>query len=160
MSNALVINTGPLIAFSQIGALELLRQLPLRIVTTEIVREEFLRGRDSEHSVTDDWPEWKEVLPLLQPLPPLATISLDRGEASAIQLALEESIDLVCIDESQGRRCAKALKLQVTGSLGLLGIAKRHGIIAAVRPLVTAMSIQGNWFREDLVAQFLTGLGE
>ena len=60
----------------------------------------------------------------------------------------------------QGRRCGKALKLQVTGSLGLLGMAKHHGIIAAARPLVTAMSNQGNWYREDLVAQFLTGLGE
>lgn len=160
MSNALVINTGPLIAYSRIASLDLLRQLPLRIVTTEIVREEFLRGRNSEHSAIDDWPEWLEVLPLMQPLPPFETARLDRGEASVIQLALEEFIDLVCIDESQGRSCAKALKLQVTGSLGLLGMAKRHGIIAAARPLVTAMSNQGNWYREDLVAQFLTGLGE
>ena len=160
MSNALVINTGPLIAFSQIGALELLRQLPLRIVTSEIVREEFVVGLDSGDSTASGWPEWLPVLPLRQPLPPLATISLDRGEASVIQLALKESIDTVCIDESQGRRCAKALKLQVTGSLGLLGLAKRQGIIAAVRPLVIAMSSHGNWFREDLVASFLAALGE
>ena len=160
MDNGLVINTGPLIAFSQIGELALLRQLPRRMVTTEIVCEEFRRGRDSEHSVVADWPDWLEVLPLRQPLPPLATISLDRGEASVIQLALEESIDTVCIDEVQGRRCAKALKLQVTGSLGLLGLAKRQGIIAAARPLVAAMSSHGNWFREDLVARFLSELGE
>lgn len=160
MSDALVINTGPLIAYSRIRAIDLLRQLPVRIVTTEIVREEFLQGGDSGHSSADDWPEWLEVLPLRQPLPLLATVSLDRGEASVIQLALEESIDLVCIDEAQGRRSAKALKLQVTGSLGLLGMAKRHGIIAAARPLVAAMSNLGNWYREDLVAQFLKGLGE
>ena len=157
MNNSLVINTGPLIAFSHIDAFDLLRQLPIRIVTTEIVREEFLCGGDSPGG---DWPEWLDVLPLRQPLPPLATISLDRGEASVIQLALEESIDLVCIDEVHGRRCAKAMKLQVTGSLGLLGLAKRHGIIAAARPLITAMSSRGNWFREDLVTRFLTELGE
>ena len=160
MNNSLVINTGPLIAFSHIAAQELLRQLPLRIVTTEIVRQEFLCGLDAEHSTTSDWPEWLLVLPLRQPLPPLATVRLDQGEASVIQLALEESIDTVCIDETLGRRCAKALKLKVTRSLGLLGLAKRHGIITEVRPLVWAMSSHGNWFREDLVAQFLAGLGE
>lgn len=120
----------------------------------------FLRGRDVEHSLRGAWPDWLEVLPLRQPLPPLATVSLDRGEASVIQLALEESIETVCIDETQGRRCAKALKLHVTGSLGMLGLAKRHGIISAVRPLITAMSSHGNWFRENLVNQFLAELDE
>lgn len=157
MIDSLVINTGPLISFSHIDAFDVLRQLPLRIVTTEIVREEFLCGSDSP---VGDWPDWLEILPLQQQIPPLATISLDRGEASVIQLALEKSIETVCIDEVLGRRCAKALKLQVTGSLGLLGVAKRHGVIAAARPLIAAMSSHGNWFRKELVAQFLAELGE
>ena len=159
MSDAIVINTGPLVALSQANALDVVRQLPVRLVTSETVQREFLRGVELGHQLAA-WPDWVAVLALHEPLQPLATVGLDVGEASVIQLAIDQSIRTVCIDEVQGRRCAKALGLQVTGSLGLLGMAKRLGLIDAVRPLVAAMSSHGNWFREDLVARFLSELGE
>lgn len=159
MNDAIVINTGPLIALAQANALEVVRQLPLRLVTSEAVQREYLRGVELGHQLAV-LPDWVAVLPLHEPLQLLATVGLDIGEASVIQLALDQSISTVCIDEVQGRRCAKALGLQVTGSLGLLGMAKRLGLIDAVRPIVSAMSRQGTWFDPKLIARFLAELGE
>lgn len=50
--------------------------------------------------------------------------NLDLGEAAVIQLALEQNIDWVCIDDLKGRRAAHAAGLHFTGSLGLPATAK------------------------------------
>lgn len=72
---------------------------------------------------------------LAEPLSPLALAALDEGEASVIQLALEQSIPRVCIDEIKGRRAAAATGLAMLGSLGLIGKAKSLGLIAKARLL-------------------------
>ncbi|WP_243714094.1 hypothetical protein [Nostoc sp. 106C] len=53
--------------------------------------------------------------------------SLDLGEASVIQLALNKNIPTVCIDEAVGRGIARLSGLLVTGSIGILLRAKREG---------------------------------
>jgi predicted nucleic acid-binding protein len=53
--------------------------------------------------------------------------SLDLGEASVIQLALNENINTVCIDESAGRRIARLSGLSLTGTISILIKAKRQG---------------------------------
>ena len=166
MPDTLVINTGPIISLAEVGALEIVHQLPLRFITTDVVQAEILQGMDQEHHLFQ-WPEWLEVLSLRQPLQPLVTVNLDAGEASVIQLAIEQSLDTVCIDEIKGRRCAKALGighwalgLNVTGSLGLLASAKRMRFIDTVRPWVEAMQSCGTWFHPTLVARLLAELDE
>lgn len=42
--------------------------------------------------------------------------SLDLGEASVIQLALDENIQTVCIDEAVGRRVARLNGLSLTSN--------------------------------------------
>jgi predicted nucleic acid-binding protein len=51
---------------------------------------------------------------------------LDCGEAAVIQLALNEGIQTVCIDEVQGRRIARLSNLSLTGSIGILIRAKKE----------------------------------
>jgi predicted nucleic acid-binding protein len=53
----------------------------------------------------------------------IARAELGAGEAAVIQLALEQGIAVVAIDERKGRRAALSVGLRVTGSLGLLGRA-------------------------------------
>ena len=49
------------------------------------------------------------------------------GEAAVIQLALEENIQTVCIDEAVGRRIARLNNLSLTGLIGILLRAKISG---------------------------------
>ena len=55
--------------------------------------------------------------------------TLDRGEASVIQTALDLDIALVAIDEVVGRRAARLAGLQITGSIGILLKARKQGLI-------------------------------
>jgi len=62
--------------------------------------------------------------------------SLDKGEASAIALAVEEKDCLLIIDDSKGRKYAEKLRINITGTLGILINAKLSGHIASVKPLL------------------------
>ena len=129
MAERIVINTGPLIALARMEALEVVAQLPFVFVCPPEIKEELDAGAAQGHAVT--LPAWLTVVPLAGALSPVSLAGLDSGEAAVIQLALEQSISRVCIDELQGRRAALAVGLNLTGSLGLLGRAKLLGIIPA-----------------------------
>ncbi len=77
-----------------------------------------------------------------------------------IQLALEQSIGRVCIDERKGRRVALAVGLQVTGSLGLLGKAKLLGIIPELRPEIEKLKKVGIYYGDGPIREILRGVGE
>jgi predicted nucleic acid-binding protein len=85
---------------------------------------------------------------------------LDRGEAAVIQLALNEHIRTVAIDEPAGRRMARLHGLDLTGSVGVLLRAKREGRIASVRTAVERMKNQGIWLSDRVVAFALRDSGE
>ena len=93
-------------------------------------------------------------------LSPLAVASLDVGEAAVIQLALEQDIQIVCIDEVKGRRAALAVGLKVIGSLGLLGKAKSLGILTEVKPYIAKAIDNGIFYNEKLIEMFLHSFGE
>jgi hypothetical protein len=53
---------------------------------------------------------------------------LDPGKREAIQLALEEGLDTLLMDESEGRREALRRQSQVTGTIAVLEKAAQHGL--------------------------------
>jgi predicted nucleic acid-binding protein len=59
---------------------------------------------------------------------------LDGGEAEAIALSLEIGADLLLMDENLGRETARHLGLRYIGLIGALVMAKRKGLINAVKP--------------------------
>jgi len=158
MSDLIVINTGPLIALARIGAIDLVANLPYRFVCPQEVRDELDDGQRLGYPAVQ--PVWLEVRQLRAPLSRLAVAALDKGEAAVIQMALEEQAMAACIDEWKGRRAALAAGLEVTGVLGLLGMAKNRGLIAAVRPYVEKAATQGIRYDRELVARFLSALNE
>jgi predicted nucleic acid-binding protein len=154
----LVVNTGPLIALGRASALDVIRQLPIAFIAPVQVADEVRAGALLGHPVT--MPEWVDVVALSRSLAPVSVSALDEGEAAVIQLAIDLGIGLVCIDEWRGRRAAVAAGLKVTGSLGLIGRAKHVGLIPAVRPWIERMATAGIHFHPDLLAKFLSAVGE
>lgn len=153
-----MINTGPLVALAHAGATSIAAQLPCEFLAPVEVQEEVTRGAASGRSPIDV--AWVRFERLRGTPSPMAIAALDLGEAAVIQLALEQGVTTVCIDERRGRRAASAVGLQVTGTLGLLGRAKRSGLVSTVRPLIARMAAQGDWFDAALVERFLGALGE
>ena len=57
------------------------------------------------------------------------TVDLDPGERAALALARELNADLVLVDDAAGRREALALRMRITGTVGVLRLAAERGLI-------------------------------
>lgn len=158
MAERVVVNTGPLVALVRGAVLDVLGRLPIEFVCPSEVRAELDEGVTKGHPAVIA--PWLRVLPLAVPLNRIAAAALDEGEAAVIQLALEQGIPLVCLDDWKGRRAALAVGLRVTGSLGLLIRAKTAGILPAIRPVLDRIMEEGVWYDAELVRQVLAAVGE
>ena len=72
-------------------------------------------------------------------------LQVDAGEASAIALAAENQPSLLIIDDLKGRKLAQKLNLTITGTLGLVLIAKKEGLLPQIKPIFD--KIQATNFR-------------
>jgi len=64
----------------------------------------------------------------------LAVEELDPGEEDAIALAIELHADLLLMDDRNGVRAARRKGIEVTGTLGLLGIAAKSAFLILRTP--------------------------
>jgi predicted nucleic acid-binding protein len=85
---------------------------------------------------------------------------IDLGEAEAITLATELNANLLIIDERIGFKIAISQNLTCTGTLGILSMAKKRGLIEKVKPLVDELQTKGLWYSEKLINNFLIQEGE
>jgi predicted nucleic acid-binding protein len=162
MLKELVINTTPLISLlAGLGNLEVLPFLYSKVHVPFAVCQEILVGGKSDFGVSafvqNDW-----LIKHTQPITisPLLRNSLDLGEASVIELALQRSISLVCIDEAAGRRVARLSGLELTGTVGILVKAKQKGYSLSVNEALKSMRSQGIWLSDGLVQLALKQSGE
>ena len=156
MAERIVIDTGLSVALGKADTFSVLERLPPEFLCPSIVFEEYSVGWAQGH-LQPAFPSWVSVLPTSQQT---SASNLDPGEAAVVQLALEQSIRTVCLDDAKGRRFASQRGLQVTGSLGLLGRVKQLGMINEVRPFVDRLTEIGTWYDPKLLARFLAALGE
>ena len=75
--------------------------------------------------------------------PIVSAWDLGSGETAVISYARREPAYEVVIDDAAARACARALGLHVRGTLGLLILAKRTGLIERVTPLLDRMESVG-----------------
>ncbi|MFN6518796.1 MAG: DUF3368 domain-containing protein [Nostoc sp. CreGUA01] len=140
-TNQIVINTSPLIALvAAMGDLKILESLYTDVLVPFEVHEEILIGGATGLAVSEfESAFWlqKQSYPLN--ISPFLSNSLDLGEASVIQLALNKNISTVCIDEAVGRRIARLSGLSVTGSIGILLRAKREGYPLSIKTAIQKM---------------------
>ena len=154
-----VADSGPLIALGRLDALHLLPALFSEIQVTATVlaecaaRQEFVDAQRIGQAVQAGW------------LKPCADNfegpggRLDPGEASAIARALEIDAGLL-LDDRAAVVYARALGLKVIGTLGLLVLAKRGGLIEQVAPLVVQLQAGGHYLGPGAVQAALHAAGE
>lgn len=71
---------------------------------------------------------------------------LGRGEAEAIQLAIELRADWLLTDDRRARAVAAQLGVRCSGLLGVLVWAKRSGRAASVRELIRKLDGPGGLY--------------
>jgi hypothetical protein len=132
-----ICNTSPIQYLYQLGHLELLKQLCGSIVVPPAVVDELAAGRALGVSLPDAAAiEWIKVRrPTSEKALPLVT-DLGPGEAEVLMLGLEAPGAVVILDDGLARDIARAHRLPLKGTLGVLLEAKQTGLIHEVKPLL------------------------
>jgi len=63
-------------------------------------------------------------------------LQIDKGESSAIALALETSDSVVILDDYKARKIAERLGVTLTGTIGVIIKAKLNGTISSIKPIL------------------------
>lgn len=127
MPDVVISDSSCLIALTNAGHLDLLKQLYGRILTTPEVIKEYGLPRPVWIDVRE--PADRTLVRRFQDL-------VDLGEASAIALAMECDGSVLILDDRAARRLAHELELPHTGTIGVLLKAKSAGIIQSVAPVL------------------------
>ena len=131
-----VSDTSPILSLALIGRLDLLRDLYGTITIPEAVRSEL--GAANQHDAREfSQAAWIST----HPIHPGVVLKLllrqvDRGEAEAIELALELKADVLLVDERRARQLAIYLELNVVGLLDVLQVAKQRQLVTSVKPVL------------------------
>ena len=158
----LVINTTPIISLiAATGSLDMLPLLYSRVwVPFEVCKEIQAGGVDGFAISEFDKLTWLHKQDQPTEIPLLLQNSLDSGEAAVIQLALQQDIPLVAIDENVGRRFARLSGLTLTGSLGILLKAQKQGYPILMTEAIRRMRQRGIWLGDKVVDFVLREAGE
>lgn len=161
-SKIIVTDTAPLISLvAALGDLTVLQMLYDEVLVPFEVCQEMLAGGTTGLAVAEfKAANWLRKWPNSVVISPSLLNSLDRGEAAVIQLAIQEKITTVCIDELAGRRIAKLSGLSVTGSLGILLRAKREGYLLLMQEAIQRMTNRGVRLSKTVIAVALKQAGE
>lgn len=154
-------DSGPLIALAIIGQLELLPRLYQRVIVPQTVWDEItVQGAGLPGALEVSRVTWLDIQRVeSQRLQSLA-ILVDRGEAEAIALAMDNPGSTVLLDDAQARRVAERFGVDRIGTLGVLRRAKKAGLLAAIKPYVVQLQASGIFIRQSLVDAVLRDVGE
>lgn len=152
-----VVDASPLIALGSIRRLDLLTSLAEEIVVPETVASEVLRVADeasrtfSEHSFRTT---------AIEPDETVGRWGLGRGESAVLTFAMRTPGYVAIVDDLPARRCASALEIPVRGTLGIVLLAKRQGIIPSARTTLEELRAAGLYLSPAVVAAGLSLVDE
>lgn len=127
MLKTIISDTSCLIILSKIGELNLLKEVYGNISTTSDIAAEF--GEELPY-----WIEIQQVKDLHKQQ--LLEMQIDKGESSAIALALETESSFVILDDHKARQIAERLGINYAGTIGIIIKAKISGIIPSIKPIL------------------------
>ena len=148
MHRKCVVNSSPLIILGRLSSLCLFEKLCPNLVIPEGVAHELDQG-----PANDPARVWihREAAPFVRTLdktPPLIQAwDLGNGETEVIAWAYVHPEFEAILDDRAARNCASSLGIKVTGTLGVILLAKKEGILSQVKPLIISLMEQG--FRID-----------
>jgi predicted nucleic acid-binding protein len=155
-----VSNNTPLVALWSLGRLDLLRDLFGTVLIPEAVREEFLAVQAEPRGAALEAAPWIEARTLARPRLARAYLGLDQGEAEVLAPAEEVDARLLLLDERRGRRFARRLGRPLTGTVGILLLAKEAGQLESVAEALRRLEEAGLHLSDDLIQRAIGLAGE
>jgi predicted nucleic acid-binding protein len=151
MDKVIISDTSCLIALSKIQKLNLLKGLYNEVVITKEVYYEFGGSLPDWFLVTEVKNKQKQIELEEQ---------LDKGEASSIALALETDNATLIIDEIKGRKIAQSLNIVIIGTLGIIFLAYKNGLISDVISTILQLVNKGFRLSDNLINNIIEKYGQ
>jgi predicted nucleic acid-binding protein len=160
MTSRWVVDASPLIFISNIGHEHLFAQLADEVIVPQAVAREVQAGPKPDRARQLMRQRYWKVARLSQPSDELLSWDLGAGETSVIAYVLANPGWTAILDDGAARRCAKALRVPVKGTLAIIVLAKQRGLIPSAKQLL--MQLRNNGFRIDeaVVHSALAAVGE
>ena len=159
--NRVVLNASPLICLSKSGLADLLPALFQEVFVPEAVFQEVIAGEKTgfkgESVTSQKWICRHRDTPID---PRVAAWDLGEGESAVLSLALRNEDWWAVMDDREARRCAASLKCRFIGTLGIIVLAKRRGIVKSVRQSLKKLQDAGFWISDTLVNEICREAGE
>jgi predicted nucleic acid-binding protein len=133
------------------GYLHLFEQLAGRLLIPESVAREILAAPSSDparKALESGWGE--RASPREVPWTVLEW-GLGSGESGVLALSLESPGCTAVLDDAAARRCARALRIPLIGTLGAVLRAKREGLIASAAQAVVGLRAAGLRLDDDVI---------
>lgn len=127
MHKIVIADTSCLIILTNIGELELLKSLYGKVIITLEIAIEY--GEALPEWVIIENVQDKHKQKLLE-------MQIDKGESSAIALAMDSPGSLVIVDDFKARKVSELLRVPYTGTVGVIVKAKLNRIIPSIKPLL------------------------
>ncbi|MBS1538493.1 MAG: DUF3368 domain-containing protein [Bacteroidetes bacterium] len=147
MPDIIISDTSCLIILSNIREIDLLQKLYGKIITTKEVASEFGQTLPQWIMIKSPSDSYRQLILELQ---------IDKGEASAIALALENPNSTVIIDDFKARKVAQQLGITITGTIGVIVKAKLLGIIPSIKPILQKIRQTDFRISKEIEQQALT----
>ena len=155
----IVADSSALVALALFGGLELLDRLFEDVRVPQAVYDEVVVEGKAAAQVLQIYLQGKVVpVPLGQVV--ITGAGLGRGEIEAMALYKSARADCLLIDDNRARKVARLNQINITGSQGILLLAKHHGLIAQVRPYLKRLQSTDIRISERLIERTLALAGE
>lgn len=155
MSERWALNASPLIVFGKIGRLELFSQLAEEIVVPRGVAQEILAGPENDAARLAIEANMFQLVDVQGPTPELAAWDLGLGETSVLSFVLEYPGWTAILDDGAARKCAITFGVKVKGSLAIVILARKRGLIAQAKQILHTMQEVGLRLDERTIRQVL-----
>jgi predicted nucleic acid-binding protein len=156
-----VINASPLIFLVGAGLTDLARLAGNPLFIPRAVAEEIERfGPTAPAAIAIKQTSWLNVVEPVQTPSIIEHWDLGAGETSVLNWAYSHPGTIAIMDDLAARHCANSLGIPVRGTLGLILIAKRRGIIAEARALLERLRASGMYLSDRVLNRALKTVGE
>lgn len=161
MRSTAVVNASPLILLSRGGHCDLLHLVADEIVVpAQVAGEVRARGTTDPTAAFLASTPWISVLPEVPVPPTIIAWGLGAGESAVLAHALANPGMEAIIDDLAGRRCAEVLGIPVRGTLGVVLLAKRKGLITSARATLDDLLKTGLYLSRQTIDAALKRVGE
>jgi predicted nucleic acid-binding protein len=155
-----VANASPVIVLAKAGYLELLEQLPSELLLPEAVVVEVLAGPEADPARQALEKCWRVGIAPGRISSELVEWGLGPGETAVLALAQEKGQCTAVLDDAAARACAKAFRIPVIGTLGVVMRAKKRALIPQAGEVLRALRNVGLHLDDTTIRLSLGKLGE